>query len=231
MVHLKKKKHLFFDLDDTLWDFEKNSSAALSVLYDKYQLRQKLNAELPEFLQVYYTINLQLWQQLYRRQITRDLLRDARFEKTFQYFNYQSATDHLLISSDYLKIAPLGTLLMKDCLPTLTYLQTNYHLHLITNGFAETQQIKLDNCGLRPFFKTIIISEEHQTVKPELAIFRIAESLANATAEECVMIGDNLESDIEGAKNAGWEAIYFSEKNSNFSGHAISGLAELQMIF
>lgn len=73
MVHLKEKNHLFFDLDDTLWDFKANSTSALHSLYEKYQLRKKLNAELDVFLNVYYSINQNLWQQLYRREIERDI--------------------------------------------------------------------------------------------------------------------------------------------------------------
>lgn len=161
----------------------------------------------------------------------RETLRYARFEKTFQHFQYVTDSEHLSISADYLSLAPLGTVLVKDCLNTLRYLHSKYQLHLITNGFAETQNIKIDNCGLRQFFKTIIISEEHGSIKPETAIFRKAEALSGATAGDCVMIGDNLESDISGALSAGWEAIYFSEKSPDFSGHQIAGLAELQMIF
>ena len=89
-------------------------------------------------------------------------------------------------------------------------LNKNYHLHIITNGFKEVQAIKIDGCGLRNYFKNIIISEEHNLSKPEEKIFRLAESFADAKTEECVMIGDNFESDIVGALNAGWEAIYFA---------------------
>lgn len=231
MVLLKDKKHLFFDLDDTLWDFEANSSAVLKILYDKYQLAENLGSSVEEFLSTYYRINLELWQKIYRRQITKVELRDARFQQTFLHFGYSSSEVEKSISADYLELAPQGTVLLKDCVSTLTYLSSKYSLHLITNGFAESQQVKIDGCGLRKFFKTIIISEEYQCVKPELEIFRIAERLSGAAAVECVMIGDSLESDITGATNAGWEAVYFSPKVNTFSGHTIAGLGELQLIF
>jgi putative hydrolase of the HAD superfamily len=231
MVQLKEKKHLFFDLDNTLWDFDINSTAALSQLFDYYQLREKLGTSLEEFLRIYYETNLQLWQQLSRREITKTQLRHTRFDQTFRAFGHVTETEYLSVSHDYLKLAPRGTALLKDCKSTLTYLQTKYQLHLITNGFAETQHIKLDTCGLRPFFKAIVISDEHQCLKPEPEIFRIAEELAGAETSDCVMIGDNLDSDINGAINAGWEAVYFSPTDKSFSGHSISELSELLMIF
>lgn len=231
MVHLKEKKHLFFDLDNTLWDFETNSTAALSQLFDHYQLREKLGTSLEEFLRIYYQNNLQLWQQLSRREITKTQLRHKRFDQTFRTFGHVTETEYISFSEDYLQLAPRGTALLKDCKSTLTYLQKKYQLHLITNGFAETQHIKLDTCGLRPFFKGIIISDEHQYLKPEPEIFRIAEDLAGAEASDCVMIGDSLENDINGAKTAGWEAVYFSPSDRSFSGHCISALSELLMIF
>ena len=108
----------------------------------------------------------------------------------------------------------------------------HYKLHIITNGFKEVQSIKIDNCGLKNYFDTIIISEEHNLTKPDEKIFRLAENFAKTTKDECVMIGDNFESDIIGAINSGWDAIYFTEKNpENFSGKNISNLKELQTIF
>jgi len=231
MADLNHKKHLFFDLDDTLWDFEANSTLVLQELFQEFDLKQKLKVDLDQFLSVYYRINLELWRKLYRREIDKHFLRDHRFREVFQFFNYETQAEHLAISQLYLQRAPHGKAQKPGCISTLSELQTRHHLHLITNGFAETQSIKLDGCNLRPFFKHIIISEEHGFVKPEEGIFRLAEKMSGAKQADCVMIGDNLDSDIAGALNAGWQALHFSESGESTHPHHVKSLPELLKIF
>lgn len=232
MGPLKNKQQLFFDLDDTLWDFEANSTLVLTELFSEHDLVNKLKVNCDEFLKHYYRINLELWTKLYRREIDKEYLRNERFREVFRFFNYESNVEHLQISNFYLQRAPHGKALKPSCISTLDYLQEKYDLHIITNGFAETQSIKLDGCGLRPYFKNIIISEEHGFVKPEEGIFRLAENLAGAQSDNCVMIGDNLESDIKGALNAGWRAIHLNTTVvTPVHGSTISDLRELQELF
>jgi putative hydrolase of the HAD superfamily len=231
MADLNHKKHLFFDLDDTLWDFEANSTLVLKDLFQEFDLKQKLNVESDQFLFEYYRINLELWRKLYKREIDKHYLRDHRFREVFQFFNYETQGEHLEISQRYLQRAPHGKALKPDCISTLEQLQTRHHLHIITNGFAETQSIKLDGCNLRQFFNHIIISEEHGFVKPEEGIFRLAENLSGAKQADCIMIGDNLDSDIAGAVNAGWQAIHFSESGDSSHNLQVKNLSELLRIF
>ncbi len=232
MATLTGKKHLFFDLDDTLWDFEKNSHAVLQRLFAEFNLAHKLKTGFAEFYTAYKTTNLQLWAMYYQRQIDKAYLRNHRFNLVFQLFNYDNFEENLVITERYLAQAPHGKLLKEDCLPVLSALKQHFSLHIITNGFKEAQSVKLDNCGLLPYFSTVIISEEHQLLKPDEKIFRLAESLSGALQHECVMIGDNLECDVKGAINAGWEAIHVSElKPSGFSGHSVSRLSQLKPIF
>lgn len=232
MVALKHKKHLFFDFDDTLWDFQKNSSAVLHELFYEFELEAKLKAELSEFLAAYKKVNHEFWSRYYKKQISKQQLRDHRFNETFKLFGYDHFEENLLVTEQYLKRAPLGSSLKEGCVDTLEYLKDNYRLHIITNGFKEVFSIKMESCGIREYFDQIIISEEHQLIKPEEKIFRLAESFAGAEKEECVMIGDNLESDVQGALNAGWEAIYFAEeKPLEFKGRTISKLNDLKLMF
>lgn len=228
MVSLKHKKHLFFDLDDTLWDFHSNSSSVLTDLYQQFDLKTKLGVSVEVFLEHYHRINLALWKQLYKREVDKTYLRIQRFNLVLKFFGYENYGESLAISEVYLQLAPKGTALKYGCKETLTELQKNYTLHIITNGFAESQHKKIDACGLRPFFKNIVISEEHNSVKPETKIFRIAESLANTAAEYCVMIGDNYDSDITGAINGDWEAIHLcSSYDMQHSGIRIEALPQL----
>jgi len=232
MADLKHKKHLFFDFDDTLWDFQKNSTAILHELFYEFALEAKLKTELPEFLNAYKKVNLGFWSQYYKKQINKEHLRNHRFNETFKVFGYDNYGENLLITEQYLNRAPHGSRLKEGCVETLEYLKKNYQLHIITNGFQEVFGYKMDACGIRHYFDQIIISEVHDLVKPDEKIFRIAETFTNASAEECVMIGDSLESDIQGALNAGWEAIYLTEDRAHgFDGKTISRLEELKALF
>lgn len=232
MVALKHKKHLFFDFDDTLWDFQKNSSTVLCELFYEFELAVKLKTDLSEFLTAYKKVNHEFWSRYYKKQISKQHLRDHRFNETFKLFGYDHYEENLLVTEQYLKRAPQGSCLKEGCVDTLNYLKENYRLHIITNGFKEVFSVKMESCGIRGYFDQIIISEEHQLIKPEEKIFRLAESFAGAEREDCVMIGDNLESDVEGALNAGWEAIYFAEEQSHeFKGRTISKLTDLKLMF
>lgn len=232
MVNLKNKKHLFFDFDDTLWDFQKNSALALRQLFDEFQMKDKLGADFNMFEHRYKVINQDLWKRFYNREIDKHYIRNERFNLVFKAFDYHNYEENLRVTELYLTRAPRGTCLKEGCLDTLDYLKKNYQLHIITNGFTDSQRIKIEGSGLKPYFTQIIISEEYQLIKPEEKIFRLAESFTRADRSECVMIGDSLESDIDGAVNAGWEAIYFSEHNSrNYPGITVSELNQLKNIF
>lgn len=232
MAGLKNRKHLFFDFDDTLWDFQKNSTAVLNALFFEYQLGDKLKADLPQFLETYKKINLDFWSRYTKRLIDKEHIRNYRFHETFKSFGYDNYEENLLIRDEYLGRAPYGSCLKEGCIETLDYLKQNYQLHIITNGFKEIFAIKMNACGIRNYFDQIIISEEHQLVKPDEKIFRLAETFTNSKAEDCVMIGDSLESDVEGALNAGWEAIYLAENPSHgFDGKTILRLDELKNFF
>ena len=232
MGQLRNKKHLFFDLDDTLWDFEKNSALVLEDLFLEHQLEKKLGVGFDIFLVEYKKVNLHFWSLYNKRKIDKDYLRNNRFHETFKKFQYDNYAENLVLTEHYLTRAPHGKNLKAGCLEILDYLKHKYSLHIITNGFKEIQAIKIDGCGLRNYFKHIIISEEHQLSKPDEKIFRLAESFSNAKSSDCVMIGDNFESDVQGALNAGWEAIHLStEPIQGYRGKSIATLHELKNLF
>jgi putative hydrolase of the HAD superfamily len=204
--------HLFFDLDNTLWDFDTNSRNVLSGLYDRFSIGEKLNTEFPVFFDFYVRKNDELWHLYYFNKIQKSELRYRRFYETFLNFGFDDVEFSKVISEEYVRISPFSKALKPGCIEMLESLHKEYSLHIITNGFAEIQNIKIDNCGLRKYFKEIIISEEHNLTKPHVDIFRLSEQKAGAKTEQCVMIGDNWVSDIEGAIGAGWRAVYFSDQ-------------------
>lgn len=225
---VKNIRHIFFDFDDTLWDFEANSNTVLRQLFEEFDLSIKLQVSVEDFLDTYKKINLSLWSRLYKREIDKQFLRDHRFAEVFRQFDYENFEENLTISQQYLSRAPHGSALKPGCIEMLEDLRDRYELHIITNGFMETQHLKMKACGLAPYFKHFIISEEHGFVKPELGIFRKAEQLSGAGAENCLMVGDSYESDIVGAITAGWEAIHFCSKDTMQHHRRVHHLSEIR---
>lgn len=228
---IKHIKHIFFDLDNTLWDFEKNSREALLHLFLEHDIQNHCQIDFLNFITVYEAINHDMWHLYSLNQTTKEELRFQRFHKAFLHFKYDNLALANVWADDYLKLSPYKTHLIEDASEVLHYLQDKYHLHIITNGFKEVQHIKLDACNLKPHFKHIIISEEYGFNKPDIQIFKLAQEFTGALQHECVMIGDNYEADILGALNAGWKAIYlsaFQKENSNNNFYQINRLISLK---
>ena len=158
---MAKIKHLFFDLDRTLWDFEKNSHEELVSIFQENQLHQKGISLKEEFIKVYKNINNECW-ELYRNNLmTKEVLRTERFKRTLEFFGLH---DHKLsekIGNQYVENSPKRTLLIDGALDLLNYLKEKYQMHIITNGFEEVQFLKLSNSGLEIFF--LMINPGHQT--------------------------------------------------------------------
>jgi putative hydrolase of the HAD superfamily len=230
---MSKYKHIFFDLDHTLWDFETNSRQAIQWIYDEQKLNEFGVTSFEKFHKQYISINDRYWAMYHNQIISKQKLRHGRFYDTLKEFGVADAELAERMAQSYIDISPKMTALFPDALDVLKYLQSKYSLHLITNGFAEVQWVKLEHSGLRPFFEHIIISEEAGTQKPDKAIFEIAMNRAFTHAEECIMIGDNYNTDIVGAKNAGIDQVFFNPKKNRKRDkvtYEISSLIELTEI-
>lgn len=226
-------RHIFFDLDHTLWDFETNSREALHDLFVKDGLEQACKATYSEFIKAYEAINHRYWQLYGEQKVTKEELRYKRFHDAFTHFGYDNEALARQWADDYLKLSPYKTNLVAGSLEVLDYLGRRYTLHLITNGFIEVQNIKLDHSRLRPYFQNIIISEEHGFNKPDVRIFRLAEALSIAKPEQCLMIGDNYDADIVGAQQAGWLAVHLDPLHNGplkAPGKVIRELQELKAL-
>ena len=226
-------KHVFFDLDRTLWDFEKNCFEALSELVVKYNLPSYGINCTDTFIQHFIEINEQLWETYGKGLITKEQIRRDRFPKTF--LRYKILNDQLAtaIGSDYTAITPLKKNLLPDTLEILKYLKEKYTLHIITNGFEETQLIKLKACGMREYFSEIITSERAGFKKPDGGIFNFSLNLIKAEAKNSIMIGDSLYVDIMGAREAGMHQIYLNreeKKHAEVVTYEITALKQLMNI-
>jgi len=231
----KDKQHLFFDLDHTIWDFDRNAEETLHELYGKYSFSELFQQESSDsFIETYTANNHRLWNLYHHGKIDKATLRKARFADTFSQLGVDPSMFPEAFEEEYLEICPTKTNLFPNAHETLAYLQDRYQLHLISNGFKEACEKKLAHSNLSPYFKTIVISEIVGINKPDPRIFQHALQNGEAKKEEAVMIGDNLDADVRGAMNAGLEAIFFNplqqEKPEDVK-HMIQDLGELQGIF
>ena len=206
----KHKKHLFFDLDHTLWDFDKNSAFAFETIFKQ----RDFEISLDDFLKIYIPRNQHYWKLYQVNQISHEDLRYFRLKDVFDALKFE-ISDAIIdqISDDYINYLPEHNHLFDGAIEILDYLKPNYKLHIITNGFASVQSKKLNNSNIVHYFDTITNSEMAGVKKPHPTIFDFALSLANASKEESLMIGDSYEADIIGAQEAGIEAIFFNEQN------------------
>ena len=216
---MKNIKHIFFDLDHTLWNFEKNSALTFKFLLDKYNI----TIDLQKFLKVYMPINFSLW-NLYRDdKITKDYLRHNRLKSTFEKLNIKIDSGLIdEISNDYVKHLPDNNFLLPNAIPVLDYLFQKYTLHIITNGFTEVQNTKILNSNLNKYFSCIIDSETVGVKKPHSKIFNYAYNISKAAYKnECLMIGDNYQADVMGALNNGFKAIHLNSNNESYHENSI----------
>ncbi len=228
MNNRKAYRHIFFDLDHTLWDFETNSQHVLSRLFNEYNLQNDYHLSEKDFISKYSEINADMWNRFHRNEINRDELRMSRFGKTFQYFGIQSPELEKLFPEKYLELLPVQNRLFPDAYKVLDYLKPKYNLHLITNGFEKVQRSKLFHSCLEPYFDVIVISEYTGYKKPDPEIFQYALHHAGANKEESIMIGDDLTADIEGALNFGMDAIFFNPSEKSFENLKVIRVKELK---
>lgn len=225
----KNIKHIFFDLDRTLWDFESNSKRALELMYADYSLAD-LFQSFESFHHSYKNVNSDLWKKYGKQKISKEELRDTRFLKTLEKHKVLNATLAAKLSKSYLDLSPKQTQLFPNTLETLFELKNrNYKLHIITNGFQEVQHIKLEKSKLSSYFDIIVCSEHVGFNKPDKRIFHHALDLAKATAFESMMVGDDLEVDVLGANQLGMEAVLFDpyQRHRSKSFQVLNDIKEL----
>ena len=203
---------VFFDLDHTLWDFEKNSELTFKKIFSE----SGVEIDLADFLKAYVPINHAFWKLYREEKVAKEELRYLRLRRSFDSINFD-ITDDLInwLSDAYIAHLSSFNNVFPGTFQILNYLKPNYRLHIITNGFSEIQEKKLVNSQIRDFFQVVVNSEMAGVKKPNPKIFKMALDKANVEPNNALMIGDNLEADILGAQNVGFSTIHFFSNDEN----------------
>ncbi len=222
-----KIKDVFFDLDHTLWDFDKNSELAFHKIFKE----NHPSIDVKLFVAIYAPINQACWKLYQVDKMSHEELRYRRLKDSFDAMNYTISDEDIhQMSVDYITYLPENNILFEGAQEVLDYLNSKYTLHIITNGFAEVQYKKITNSGISDYFTTITNSEMAGVKKPHPQIYQHALTVANASKESSVMIGDCIDADVRGALEFGIEAIHFNpeKKAIPLTTHSISKLVELK---
>jgi YjjG family noncanonical pyrimidine nucleotidase len=230
---LKKYKCIFFDLDHTLWDYETNAKETLVELYTEFDLRPKGVRDPESFYLKFKEVNLALWDLFDRELASQQYIRTERFKRILEHFSAYAEDLSEALSNEYLKRCPTKNNLMPFATEVLEYLHRHYRLTVITNGFEEIQHTKLSSGNLHRFFDHIVTSQKAGYRKPSKEIFHYAMTANEIKCSEVIMIGDNLVTDVGGARNASIDTIFFNPEKVNHTSsisHEISCLSELKKI-
>lgn len=203
-------KHLFFDLDRTLWDFDTNSRMALTEIYTHFKLSDHGIKSSDVFIRVYEDINRNLWDRYRRGRLTKKLLRLKRFSQTLEHLGCANIGLGECLENAYLDLSPHKTAVEPNAVEVLEYLHKKYTLHIITNGFEEVQHLKLEKSGLASFFSEVITSERAAARKPGREVFEYAFALTKTGSADSLMIGDDLHTDIAGARNIFMDQVFYN---------------------
>lgn len=227
--------HIFFDLDHTLWDFEKNSEETLYTLFEQFELGSHGKFDCNSFYRKYKFVNVRLWDLYNKGKITQQELRERRFVKTLVGLGLAEHEVPKGLSEAYTDMCPTKSAVFPYAHEVLQYLQPKYGLHIVTNGFKDVQHIKMDSSSLHGYFKEIVTSDCCGYKKPDRRMFEYLLDRLQAKPKQCLMIGDNYECDIEGAREAGIDQVYFNPEGTRSKKrpkptHEIMCLSELRQI-
>ncbi len=229
---MKRYKHLFFDLDHTLWDFRTNSRVVLRGLHVELGLAERGVANADELIEEYEVINAGLWERYEAGTIDKDVMRVLRFRNTLLRFGVKDDRLATRLGDEYLDRTPRMSGVHEGAHELLSDLRPHYGLHIITNGFEETQRTKLESSGLRQRVDHVITSERAGARKPDQRIFEFALRKVKTSAEESLMIGDSISADMGGARAVGMDHAHFAAETSPdpLATYRITRFAELRAV-
>lgn len=226
---MKNIRHIFFDLDNTLWDHRKNAYLTLKEIYKRENVQEKYNLDFEDFHREYFTINERLWAQIRDGEIDKDYLRKHRFYDSFLFFGIDDYDLAQVFEQNFLDEILNYNDLVEGAFELLEYLsEKGYTLHILSNGFKEVTYRKCELSGIQNYFKTITSADELNVRKPQPEIYEYALKKANAKKEESIMIGDDWIADVEGALSFGIDAVFFDVFKDNFGNDEVKVIRELK---
>ncbi len=205
-----KYRHLFFDLDHTLWDFDRNSAESLAELFETFRLTEVGITSAEEFSRHFIAINKKLWADYDKNLIAHSYIREHRFPMVYRSLGIDETIVKHDLNAEYLRLLPRKPHLLESARELLEHLKGRYTMHIITNGFAEIQAVKMDSAEIAHYFTNVITSENANAKKPDPLVFEYALQAAGASVSESLMIGDNYEADILGAKGVGMDTVFYN---------------------
>jgi putative hydrolase of the HAD superfamily len=223
-----KIQHIFFDLDNTLWDHRKNAYLTLKDIFKRKNVSSKYHLDFEDFHREYFTINERLWEQIRDGEIDKDYLRKHRFYDSFLFFGIDDFELAQTFEHHFLDEILNYNDLVEGAFELLEYLsEKGYHLHILSNGFEEVTYRKCELSGIKNYFKTITSADEIDVRKPQPEIYRYALEKANAKNEESIMIGDDWIADVEGGKSFGLKVVFFDRFQDNFEAEEVIVITKL----
>jgi putative hydrolase of the HAD superfamily len=225
-------KHIFFDLDNTLWDFDKNSESAIAKMYAFYKIKEMYGVDFSVFHKNYYQINENLWLQFRDNHISKEELRQRRFKEAFICVGIENINLAEKFEEIYFEEIVKFNFLIEGAEELLRELSKRYKIHILSNGFYEVTKRKIETSAIKKYITTWTSSEEINIRKPRPEIFEFTLHKAQAKKEESIYIGDDLIADIEGGTNFGIKTIYFNRKKNDIKEliDSVDSLLELKKI-
>ncbi|MGZ5193007.1 MAG: YjjG family noncanonical pyrimidine nucleotidase [Kaistella sp.] len=226
-----KIQHIFFDLDNTLWDHRRNAYLTLKEIFTRETVQEKYSIGFEEFHKEYFTINERLWAQIRDGEIDKDYLRKHRFYDSFMFFGIDDFELSQTFENNFLDEILNYNDLVEGAFDLLEYLaEKKYTLHILSNGFKEVTYRKCELSGIKNYFETITSADEINIRKPHPEVYDYALKKAGAAKEESMMIGDDWIADIEGAKSFGLKVIFFDVFNDNYEADEVAVIKKLAEI-
>ena len=223
-----KIQHIFFDLDNTLWDHRGNAYSTLKEIFKRQDVKEKFNIDFEDFHQEYFTINERLWEQIRDGEIDKEYLRKHRFYDTFLFFGIDDFDLSQTFENNFLDEILNYNDLVVGAFEILEYLyDKGYKLHILSNGFKEVTHKKCELSGIQNYFQTITSADEINIRKPQPEIYDYALKKAKAQKEDSMMIGDDWIADVEGGKSFGLEVVFFDVFNDNFEAEGVKVIKKL----
>ena len=224
-----KIQHIFFDLDNTLWDHRKNAYLTLKEIFKREDITEKFNIGFEEFHTEYFTINEKLWAQIRDGEIDKEYLRKHRFYDAFLFFGVDDFELSQVFEHQFLDEILNYNDLVPGAFEILEYLSAkNYDLHILSNGFQEVTHKKCELSGIKNYFKTITSADEINIRKPHPEVYDYALKKANAQKENSIMIGDDWIADVEGGKAFGLEVVFLDVFNDNYEAENVKVIKKLK---